>query len=259
MISDKVQRGVLRNSAIILVRPRYPENVGAAARTAYNFGVPRVIVVCDKRPDQERMLKMATHKAAHLIEEMETFQDTGAAVAPFHFLVGTTARQGKHRLREQSPRQVLGEVAPLLSSNKIGLLFGPENTGLTNYDLDFCQYTSTVPTEGFSSLNLAQAVAIHCYELYTAATEITKNHLDSDGDDNDAGGEYANSFEMQSMYGHIEEVLTEITFLKDRKHALWMRNIRQFLGRIQIKKKEASIIRGVCRKFLWHRKVEAEK
>lgn len=244
MVVNNQQSGPLHSTAIILVRPRYPENIGAAARIAHNFSIPKLIVICDEMPDQERMLKMATHKAAHLIKGMETFNDTRLAVASFDFLVGTTARHGKQRLREQTPRQVFNEVAPLVSSHTVGLLFGQESSGLTNYDLDFCQYTSTIPTADFSSLNLAQAVAIHCYELYTAVATI-KNRRP-------VTGEYANSYEIQGMYDHIEQVLTTITFLKDQKHSYWMRNIRQFLGRVRITKKEASIIRGICRKFIWY-------
>ncbi len=247
MVAQKQQPGPLHSTGIILVRPRYPENIGAAARIAYNFSIPQITVVCDTVPDQERMLKMATHKAAHLIREMNIFQDTRDAVAPYNFLIGTTARQGKNRLREKTPREVLTNIAPLHFTHKIGLMFGPESTGLTNYDLNFCQFTSTVPTADFSSLNLAQAVGIHCYELYTAVLEISSSQPT-------ASPNYANSFEIQGMYDHIEQVLTEITFLKDQKHAYWMRNIRQFLGRVHLKKKEASIIRGICRKFIWHQK-----
>ena len=56
------------------------------------------------------------------------------------------------------------------------------------------------------------------------------------------------------MYEHIEEALSTITFLRDTNHSYWMRNIRQFLGRMRLKKKEASMIRGICRKLLWHSK-----
>ena len=54
------------------------------------------------------------------------------------------------------------------------------------------------------------------------------------------------------MYEHIEEALGEINFLRDTNRTYWMRNIRQFLGRVKLKKKESSLIRGICRKFLWH-------
>lgn len=236
--------GPLANVAVILVRPKYPENIGAAARIAYNFGISRLIVVRDEKPDEERMLKMATHKAAHLIKNMELHRQVAGAVAPFHFLVGTTARQGRRRIMKNTPREVIYEIVPLVVQNRVGLMFGPENSGLTNSELDFCQFTSTIPTADFSSLNLAQAVAIHCYELYSAATDTATAPLPE--------AEYANSHELEGMYRHIDQVLATVGFLKHTNHVYWMRNIRQFLSRVRLKKKESSLIRGICRKFLWY-------
>jgi tRNA/rRNA methyltransferase len=138
----------------------------------------------------------------------------------------------------------MAEIAPLAGNNRIALMFGPENTGLTNSELDLCQFTSTIPTADFSSINLAQAVAIHCYELAMAITAASTRPLpDSD---------FANSFELEGMYDHIEQTLATITFLDEQNTTFWMRNIRQFLSRLRLKKKEASMIRGLCRKFLWH-------
>jgi len=234
------------NIGLILVGPRYPENIGAAARIGLNFGVSELTVVADRPPDQERMLKMATHKASHLIREMRLVQTTREAAEAFHFIVGTTARQGRLRLRKNTPRLVMEKISPLAAdpANRIGLMFGPENTGLTNEDLDYCQFSSTIPTADFSSLNLAQAVAIHCYELYMAVGMVEPK--------SSAAVEYANSFDIEGMYGHVSEVLAEVTFLDDTNETYWMRSIRQFLGRVRLTKKEASLIRGICRKFLWY-------
>jgi tRNA/rRNA methyltransferase len=233
----------LPGSGIILVGPKYPENIGASARIALNFGIENLIVVTDREPDQERMLKMATHKAAHLIHNLQIFTRTKEAAQPYQFIVGTTARQGKHRVLEQTPHEVMAELAPLVRANRVALMFGPENSGLTNEDLDLCQFTSTIPTADFSSLNLAQAVAVHCYELYMAVHQVTTPVNESD---------FANSYDLEGMYDHIEQVLTRTTFIRHTNKTYWMRNIRQFLGRIRIKKKEASLIRGACRKFLWY-------
>lgn len=228
---------------IILVGPKFPENIGAAARIASNFGICQLIVVSEEIFDQERMLKMATHKAASLIKEMRQCRTTAEAVAPFNCVIGTTARQGRQRLPDQTPREIMGEVAPMLADSCVALMFGPESSGLSNEDLDFCQYASTIPTAGFSSINLAQAVAIHCYELYTATNPHPFAAVPK--------SEYANSFDLEGMYAHIEEALVAITFLHDTNNVYWMRSIRQFLGRMRLKKKEASLIRGICRKLLW--------
>ncbi len=201
-------------------------------------------MVSDQEHDEERMLKMATHKAAHLVREREMHATTVEAAAPFHYIIATSARQGRQRPQEMTPRQVMAEIAPFRGHASIALMFGPESTGLSNDDVNLCQFSSTIPTSAFSSLNLAQAVAIHCYELYAANPAPRKTPP--------LPQQFANSFDLEGMYSHIEEALQEITFLADTNRVYWMRNIRQFLGRVKLKRKEASMIRGICRKFLWH-------
>ena len=244
MTEEQIPTGRLGQTGIILVRPKYPENIGASARIASNFGISQLIVVSEEELDQDRMLKMATHKAAPLIHTMRVCRTTAEAAEPFHVLVGTTARQGRHRPQDRTPREVVAEIAPLLADSRIGLMFGPENAGLSNEDLDLCQFASTIPTAGFASLNLAQAVGIHCYELYTAVNVNPFARMPK--------SEYANSHDLEGMYEHVEAALAAVTFIRDTNRIYWMRNIRQFLGRIRLKKKEASLIRGVCRKLLWH-------
>ena len=235
---------LLDNIAMVLAGPKFPENIGAAARSAWNMGLSRLIVVSDSEPDRARMHKMATHKAAHLIDNMELHQDLGSALAPFARVVGTTARSGRQRILEQTPRDVVADVLPLAEDNQIAFLFGPEDRGLTNDDLKYCQFISSIPTADFSSLNLAQAVAIHCYELHYAAVHRRPPRH--------SAPKLATSFELEGMYDHLERALLAIDFLEDKSHQYYMRNIRQFLGRIQLNARETNIIRGVCRRFLGH-------
>jgi len=243
--SKKTQQ-MLDNITIVLMEPKYPENIGAAARCAMNMGISRLIIVRDEAPDQEKMLKMATHKAAHLIEQLERFNNLEEALAPFSHVVGTSARQGRKRRIENSPRYMPDTILPLLENNQVALLFGPEHRGLTNDDLKYCQTTVTIPTADFSSLNLAQAVAILCYELYWGFMYSDKIRQ--------SGPKLASSYELEGMYEHVEELLNRIGFLKTNDSSYWIRNIRQFLGRVGLRAKEARIIRGFCRQFLWYDK-----
>ncbi|MFC1827873.1 RNA methyltransferase [Thermodesulfobacteriota bacterium] len=243
--SKKTQQ-MLDNITIVLMEPKYPENIGAAARCAMNMGISRLIIVRDEAPDQEKMLKMATHKAAHLIEQLERFKYLEEALAPFSHVVGTSARQGRKRRIENSPRYMPDAILPLLENNQVALLFGPEHRGLTNDDLKYCQTTVTIPTADFSSLNLAQAVAILCYELYWGIMYSGKLKQSSP--------KLASSYELEGMYDHVEELLNRIGFLKTNDSSYWIRNIRQFLGRVNLRAKEARIIRGFCRQFLWYDK-----
>lgn len=240
----KISKSMLDNLAIVLKGPKYPGNIGAAARSCYNMGIKQLILVSDHQPEYEPMAQMATHNAAHLLGNMKIHTDLKEALSPFAFVIGTTARIGRKRTSEQAPRDVIQEILPLLPKNKIALLFGPEDRGLTNDDLKYCQYTSSIPTADFSSLNLAQAVAIHCYELYYAIVEETREAA--------ATPEYASTFQLEGMYEHVEDALLKIDFLNEKSHNYWMRNIRQFLGRIRLTEKDANIVRGICRQFLWH-------
>ena len=239
-----VQSTLLDNVAVVLKKPKYPGNIGAAARSCYNMGISKLIIVREEYPNHEEMAKMATHKAAHLLDGMQRCDHLEEALGPFAFVVGTTARLGRKRTIERPPREIITEILPLLKNNKIALLFGPEDRGLSNDDLKYCHYTSCIPTAEFASLNLAQAVAIHCYELYNAIIEQTREDT--------AVPSYASTFQMEGMYHHIENALLKIDFLQETSHSYWMRNIRQFLGRIRLTSKEANIVRGICRQFLWH-------
>ena len=235
---------VLDNVSVILKSPKYPGNIGAAARSCYNMGISSLVIVRDNMPEYEAMAQMATHNAAHLLGSMKVYDSLEEALEPYAYTIGTTARTGRKRTVEQTPRDVVSEVLPLLQNNKVALLFGPEDRGLTNDDLKYCHFTSCIPTADFSSLNLAQAVAIHCYEIYYAVVEQTREPA--------AEPEYATSFQLEGMYHHVEEALLKIDFLNEKSHHYWMRNIRRFLGRVRLTEKDANIIRGICRQFLWY-------
>lgn len=245
------KKQLLSQVGLVLVRPKYPENIGAVARIAYNMGLSRIIVIRDSLPEREPMAKMATHKAAHLIDSLELYPTLAEGLEEFSVIIGTTARHGKKRNADHSPRKVIEKILPELVQNKIALVFGPEDTGLTNEELNFCTYLSAIPTADFSSLNLAQAIGIHCYELYyqllygtTSSTYTPK---------------LATSFELEGMYSHLEDTLLHVDFLKEKSHTYWMSSIRNFFNRTRLTAKDAKIIRGICRQFLWYQKEGRKK
>ena len=233
---------LLSQLAIILVRPKYPGNIGAAARIAWNMGIDNLIVVGDQLPERESMAQMATHKAAHLIDNLQFYTTLAEAISPYSVIVGTTARRGRQRIIERSPREMVETILPQLENNKVALIFGPEDSGLTNEDLKYCQLVSAIPTADFSSLNLAQAVAIHCYEIYYGVVHSQKDMLPAP--------KLASSFELESMYSYLEESLTRIEFMGEKSHTYWMNNIRQFFAQTKLSSKDSNIIRRICRKFL---------
>jgi len=164
----------LDNIAIVLHQPHYPENIGASARAACNMGINRLVVVNPDNCDLTRVLKLATHFASDLVEGMEVFEDLETALSPFQYVVGTTARIGRRRPTISSPRKLAEKLVTISQKNRIAIVFGHESSGLTNAELGLCQAVVTIPTAEFSSLNLAQAVMLFCYEMFLASREETE-------------------------------------------------------------------------------------
>jgi tRNA/rRNA methyltransferase len=111
--------------------------------------------------------------------------------------------------------------------------------------------TSAIPTADFSSINLAQAVAIHCYELQYGIIHAQKDMVPAP--------QLATSFELESMYSYLEKSLYTIGFIKEVSCAHWMSNVRNFFNRITLTSKDANIVRGICKKFLFHRESNPAK
>lgn len=172
-MTDRIR---LENIAIVLLAPRVSENIGAAARAMCNMGIKQLLVVAPKDLVMEKVERMATHAAMEVVRDMALFDTLPEALAGFGWVVGTTARLGGDRQVLPSPGRLAQSLIPISHENQVALLFGPEDRGLTNEDLRLCHELVNIPTADFSSLNLAQAVMVMCYELFKASREETKSH-----------------------------------------------------------------------------------
>jgi tRNA/rRNA methyltransferase len=232
----------LSKVAIVLNRPRYPENIGAAARAMCNMGLHRLVVVAPERYEAERALKLATHGARHIVDAMVMAQDLGTALASFSFVVGTTARLGGQRRVYRRPEALAEALIPVSVDNTIAIVFGPEDRGLTNEDIRLCHALVNIPTADFSSLNLAQAVMILCYELRRVAVAAPA----------EATPRLANRFELDAMYDQLRDVLVRISFISHENPEYWMSRIRHFFTRMQLRARDVAILRGICRQIDWY-------
>ena len=232
----------LRNIAIVLIGTRYPENIGAAARAMLNMGIERLILVDPQNDDPARIRKMATHAASVVVEKMEVYDNLKAALADFHYVVGTTARLGGQRKVVSSPAKLAGKLIPLSDQNRIAILFGPEDRGLTNEDIRLCHTLVNIPTDRFSSLNLAQAVMIVCYELFRYTTKEPQAFVPR----------LANRHELDAMYAQLKEILIQISFINPDNPDYFLNNFRHFFNRLPLRAKEVQIIRGICRQIKWY-------
>ncbi len=232
----------LENIAVVLVNSQIPENIGAAARAMNNMGLRRLILVSPKEFDLARILKPATGSTVDLIEQIEIFDDLKEALNPFEYVVGTTARNGSQRPAMTQPRRLAEELIPISRKNRVAILFGPEDCGLSNEHLRYCHSIATIPTARFPSLNLSQAVMIICYELFMAGVNTAPNSMPR----------LANRFELEGMYDHLSEVLMKIGFLDPQNPEHWMLRVRRFFSRYALRAVEVRLIRGICRQMNWY-------
>jgi tRNA/rRNA methyltransferase len=206
------------------------------------MGISQFMVVNPRDCDLTRILKMATHFAADLVEGMEVFEDLETALAPFEYIVGTTARQGGGRSTTSDPRKLAEQLVPISQQNRIALVFGPESRGLTNAELRLCHAVVTIPTAGFTSLNLAQAVMILCYEVFLASREDVKEFAPR----------LASRQELEAMYEQLKETFINISFINPENPDYWMGHIRRFFSRLDMRARDVRIIRGICRQIEWY-------
>ncbi len=234
----------LENIAIVLVEPQIPENIGSVARAMNNMGLKKLIIVNPANYDISIIMKTATHNSILILEEMEISDNLLDAVGRYNYLVGTTARIGKNRPVLSTPKKLAKDLINISQENKIAILFGREDKGLTNEQIKYCHTIVNIPTANLSSLNLAQAVMIICYELYI--TNIEEETMIS------YIPRLANKFELEGMYSHLKRALIKIGFIDPKNPEHWMLNIRRMLSRYPLQAKEVQIIRGICRKIEWY-------
>ena len=134
-MADRVNRN---NIAIVLVAPRLPENIGAAARAMNNMDIRRLIVVKPGNMDRERIAMMATSHSMNIMENMQVHDDLREALATFRYIAGTTARVGSMRPALTTPKDFARDIIPISKKNDVAILFGPEDRGLSNEHLSFC-------------------------------------------------------------------------------------------------------------------------
>src|SRR5215472_2623526 len=191
--------------AFVLFRPQAAGNVGAAARALKNMGFDDLRLVGRGPLNDREAVKMAVH-ADDLLANAKVYPSLTEAIADCSIAVGTTSRRGGYRSRAMPLRAAATELAAIAGANKIAIVFGREDHGLTNRELKACHRLVTIPTAPeYPSLNLAQAVMVVAYELRLAA--------DAGGPRASTAMELAPAVEVEAMLARMSAALTEIGFL----------------------------------------------
>ena len=298
---------MLNNVQIVLVHTRFPENIGMAARACANMGVENISLVnpelwatngnLNGETYVTKAKNLATSAGLALIEQIKTVPSLSEAVANSTICIGTTARTGGWRQGILTPAQAAQTAwQHLEQGGRVAFVFGAEDKGLENSDIELCTHLVCIPTAlPAASLNLAQAVLIMLYELRKGMSEqinnsthpqhLTRSQTQKHPNEQEQQGylgqitcpaqppltEYSPrqarqgrvkysplvSIEQQELLiNNIKQAMQAIDSLPEANSNYFLRPIRRFVTRSQIRHNEFSMLMGICNKILRLSKID---
>ena len=227
---------------IVLVDTSHPGNIGAVARAMWAMGLARLSLVRPKCfPSAEATARAAGADA--LLYHAEVCVSLDQALADCVWVVGTTVRSRHLELPRLTPRGFAARAVDETDHGQVALVFGRERTGLSNQELDQCQAVASIVTNpDFGSLNLAAAVQVFTYELQLGFCDGTPA---SGAPPSENGAGATTAAELEGLYAHLEQVLTDIGYYDRQAPKLLMRRLRRLYGRARPDRAELNILRGI--------------
>ena len=222
---------------IVLVETTHPGNIGAVARAMKNMGVTDLALVSPRYfPDKEATARASG--AEDLLENASVVDSLPEAIADCVYVAGASARSRTINWPSMNARECASKLIGEGARGSVAVVFGPENSGLSNSDLDHCDTLLTIPANpDFSSLNLAMAVQVVAYELLAVQSEAQVEY--------EADAPLATSSELELFYEHLEQVLTDVNFLDPDNPRHLMRRLRRLFIRARPDQNEVNILRGI--------------
>lgn len=238
----------LDNVRIVLVNTTHPGNIGAVARAMKNMGLSKLYLVAPKSyPDEVAFYRAVS--AQDVLNEAVVTETLEEAIADCGLVIGTSARGRRIPWPLLNPRDCCEQAYPELSEHPVAIVFGREDRGLTNDELQCCNLHVHIPTnEDYSSLNLAMAVQVLSYEVrmtHLSSDEKGKAMMLSADSMKEWDAPLSKSADMERFFVHLEETLTEMGFLKPAAPKQLMTRLRRLFSRTRMDELEVNMMRGV--------------
>ena len=238
----------LANIRIVLVEPAGELNLGSIARIMKNMGLFELVLVnpqCDPHDEAARI--MAVH-AVDVLENALVVDSLPTALIGCQQAIATTVRSRSVPIELETPTKVLPSL--IASNTCSALLFGAESRGLSNDELKYAQRFICIPSNpDYPSLNLAQAVAICCYELYQASSNNSVPTVSPPTVPLQSTSAPLEA--LEGYYQDLEALLLEIGYLHPHTAAVKMEKFRRLYGKANLQSEEVAMLRGILRQVRW--------
>lgn len=242
------RHGALANVRIVMIRTSLAANIGSAARAMKTMGLSALELVAPRNfPDPEA--SALASGADDVLANARVHPTFDAAIADAQLVIGSSARRRELLMPELTPAQAAKMLIEAAARGPVAMVFGNERTGMENVELERCHYLTVIPTVAeFSSLNVAQAIQLYCYELHCAA--LAQPALDDSPRLVSALGEDqvhspASAQVLEGFFEHLETTLNELEFLDPQNPRQMMRRLRRLYQRAQPDQSEIHMLRGI--------------
>lgn len=241
---------LLNRIRVVLVEPSHPGNIGSVARAMKTMGLHRLVLVNPKKFPHYEASKLAAG-AESVLDTAEVVESLELALGHCTLVIGTSVRDREVSWPTKNPRASAVSVAEHLtnSQHEVAILFGRESSGLSNNELDRCDFQIRIPANvEYSSLNLANAVQIIAYELRMQAIRSPDGQLLEDALNATQSAQRQLSASKQEREGHLahlQNTLLALDFVKAKPPTVLMRKLTRLYNKADLSKEEIQILRGI--------------
>jgi len=235
---------------IVMVNTTDTGNIGAVARAMKNMGLQSLHLVEPKNLPDEKAFRRAGH-ALDVMDNIVIHKTLEDAVAGCGLVIGTSARERKIPWPLLDARDAAIKAIEETSTHPVAVVFGREDRGLTNEELHKCHLHLNIPTHGgYSSLNVAAAIQVVCYELLIAAQQGQKAAWEEDMQAK------ADLPAMENFYQHLEQVLVHLDYLNPDEPKQTMSRLRRLFNRARPEAIEINMLRGILKSIKSQKGIE---
>ncbi|GMR07506.1 MAG: tRNA (cytosine(32)/uridine(32)-2'-O)-methyltransferase TrmJ [Gammaproteobacteria bacterium] len=233
---------MLSNIRIVLVNTSHPGNIGGTARAMMNMGLETLYLVEPKKFPAADATARASG-ASGVLAKAVVCDDLDLALKGCSYVFGASARLRRVSWPQVMPRECARIALEASDKAPVALVFGRERTGLTNDELERCNYLVNIPSVAdFPALNIVTAVQILVYEIRMLMVQENDSMAIVQGNNDD---EPATADELERMYKHFREALIDIEFLDPDNPKQLMRRLKRLFNRTHLDKMEVNILRGI--------------
>nr|WP_294965194.1 tRNA (cytosine(32)/uridine(32)-2'-O)-methyltransferase TrmJ [uncultured Gilliamella sp.] len=232
----------LDNIKIVLVETSHTGNMGSAARAMKTMGLTNLCLVNPIIKPDSQSISLAAG-ASDIIKNAHICSSLAQAIADCNLVIGTSARSRSLQWPNLTPKVCADKIVQQALNSKVALVFGRERVGLTNDELQKCDYHVSIPANpDYSSLNLAMSVQVLCYEIRMSmlnTQDLTSNSIEA------AEVDFPTNADIERFYQHLQQTLLKTGFINANHPGQVMGRLRRLFTRAHVEQQELNILRGI--------------